>query len=124
MNKVKTYTPPLFKTEEVANWKSYFDQEGYVVLKNILPEDDRVKSFSYFVADWNTVTPKFDFHDKKTWTANNCPMMWNKGMVYWNGLGQSDFMWYLRTHPFIREIFERLHGTKHLVSCLQTRVQV
>jgi hypothetical protein len=41
--------------------------------------------------------------------------MWNKGMVYWNGLSQSDFMWSLRTDPAILDIWHRLHETKELV---------
>jgi ectoine hydroxylase-related dioxygenase (phytanoyl-CoA dioxygenase family) len=115
MNKVNTYTPPLFRTDNFSKWKKHLDEEGYVVLEKVLPDDHKVRAFSYFVEDWQTVSPKFDFHDKTTWSARNSPMMWNKGMVYWNGLGQSNFQWYLRTHPFIRDIYEKLYETHELV---------
>jgi ectoine hydroxylase-related dioxygenase (phytanoyl-CoA dioxygenase family) len=115
-NRVNTFTPELFRKEDSENWQAYLEEHGYVVIKKCLSNQDKIHAFSLFVEDWNTVTPRFDFHNKNTWAASNCPMMWNKGMIYWNGLGQSNFMWYLRTHQNIKNLFKILHKTDHLAT--------
>ena len=87
-NRVNTYTPALFNKDDYPKWSEYFQENGYVVLKDILTEQDKLHAFSLFAIDWKTVSPRFDFHNKLTWSPSNSPMMWNKGMIYWNGLGQ------------------------------------
>lgn len=107
--------PELFEIENESEWKDYLEQEGYVVLKNILSKERKEEYFKLFVKDWNYVSPNFDFHNKSTWTIDNSPMMWNKGMIYSSGLGQSDFQWALRTDERIISIWEKVHETKNLV---------
>jgi hypothetical protein len=115
-NKVSTYEPPLFERKDVPLWKDYFDEHGYVMIKKVLSEQDKLHAFGLFAEDWRTVSPRFNFHNKETWSPANSPMMWNKGMIYWNGLGQSNFMWYLRTHPNILNIFKDYYETDDLVT--------
>ena len=112
---MKTIEAKLFDINHEEEWRAHLDEEGYVVLKDILPYKEKIYGFGLFAEDWKQVTPKFDLHDKTTWRPETCPLMWNKGMVYWNGFGQSNFMWYLRTHPRIRGVYERLFGTNELV---------
>jgi ectoine hydroxylase-related dioxygenase (phytanoyl-CoA dioxygenase family) len=113
---MNNFRPKLFESADFENWKQYLDENGFVVLQNILPKDIMTKNFKLFAKDWKYVSPNFDFHNKETWTPSNSPMMWNKGMVYWNGLSQSDFMWSLRIEPNILDIWQKLHNTKDLVS--------
>ena len=113
---MKTFTPELFKSLNSTEWKKYLDENGFVVLKNILPRETMIKYFKLFAKDWKFVSPNFDFHNKETWIPSNSPMMWNKGMVYWNGLSHSDFMWSLRTDKNILNIWHLLHNTKDLVA--------
>lgn len=112
----KCETPPTFDLERHKEWQNYLDKYGYVVIHNILEPIDHASTFQQFAKDWNFVSPNFDFHNKETWTSTNCPMLWNKGMVYASGLGQSDFMWKLRTHHRIINIWEHVHQTKELVT--------
>lgn len=112
---MKNLYPELFDIENTENWKKYLSDYGYVVIQNILSRDTIIKYFKIFATEWKQVTPKFDFNNKETWIPENTPIMWNKGMVYWNGFGQSDFMWALRTDKTILSIWENLHKTDKLV---------
>ena len=40
-----TYTPPTFNQEDIPGWKTYLKQEGFVVLRNILPSETREEYF-------------------------------------------------------------------------------
>jgi ectoine hydroxylase-related dioxygenase (phytanoyl-CoA dioxygenase family) len=113
---MKTFSPELFDVENSDQWKNYLEENGFVVLRNILQKETMIKYFKLFAKDWKYVSPNFDFHNKETWTPTNSPMMWNKGMIYWNGLSHSDFMWSLRTDDNILDIWHRLHNTKKLVA--------
>ena len=113
---MNTFRPKLFESADFENWKRYLDENGFIVLRNILQKETMITYFKLFAKDWKYVSPNFDFHNKETWTPSNSPMMWNKGMVYWNGLSHSDFMWSLRIEPNILDIWQKLHNTKDLVS--------
>lgn len=107
--------PELFEIDDENNWKTHLDNEGYVVLKNILSDDDIFTYMQLFMYDWKFVSPNFSFTDKSTWIPDNCPMIWNKGMIYSSGFGQSDFQWELRTNSRIISIWEKVHNTTELV---------
>lgn len=109
------YKPDIFKIKDDNLWKEYLDKYGYVVIENVLTQENIEKYFQQFAKDWKYVSPNFDFHNKDTWVIENTPMMWNKGMIYSSGLGQSDFQWMLRTDKNILEIWETLHNTNELV---------
>lgn len=109
-------TPRTFDLEDREAWIKHLDEQGYVVLGNVLEPIDHATIFKQFAEDWTYVTPRFDFYNKKTWTTDNSPMMWNKGMIYASGLGQANFMWQLRMHERILSIWERVHGTRELVT--------
>ena len=109
-------TPQTFNLEDREAWIKHLGEHGYVVLGNVLEPIDHATIFKQFAEDWSYVTPGFDFHNKETWKTDNSPMMWNKGMIYASGLGQANFMWQLRTHERILSIWERVHGTRKLVT--------
>ena len=111
---INTLKPKLFDKSEIE-WKSYLEQHGYVVIKDVLTFEEVNEGLRLFINDWKHVSPNFIFSYKNTWTTDNSPMMWAKGMIYTNGLGQSDFQWYLRTRDNIKNIWERLYDTKELV---------
>jgi hypothetical protein len=110
--------PKLYDIGNVKGWKKSLKEEGYVVIKNVLPEKDILESFRLFKKDWNTVSPNFNFKDKTTWGIENAPLMYGKGMAIFNGFGQSDFMWNLRLNKNIQNIFMGVHETKDLVVSL------
>lgn len=112
---METYTPILFNVEDDIYWKDYLDKYGFVVIKDVLDDKSYTELLEQFYYDWNTVTPKFNFKDKTTWTYENSPMAWDIGMITGYGLGHSKFQWGLRTQPDILDIWKRLHDTEDLV---------
>ena len=110
-----TTMPELFDIEDDGAWKDYLDEHGYVVINDVLSNEKQMALFTKFMNDWNHVSPYFDFNNMDSWDEDNCPMWWEKGMVYGFGLAHSDFQWDLRTDNRIRNIWERLHNTKELV---------
>ena len=65
-----------------------------------------------------TVSPNFDFDDQKTWDISTYPGIFGKSMYLFNGFGQSNFSWFLRTHPNILEIYSKLLKTRDLITSL------
>ena len=114
----ETIKPQLFEKTDHSGWSSYLDTHGYVVIKDILTQTSKDVAYSLFKKDWKTVSPYFDFDDPESWSINNTPIMWGKGMAIFNGFGQSDFMWYLRTHPEIKNIFKMVYNSNQLVTSM------
>ena len=106
--------PKLFDINDHTNWKKNLDKNGFVVIKNILSNTEQIDYISQFKSDLNTVSPNLDCEDKSTWTIENTPMMFHKGMCIFNGFGQCDFMWKLRTNNNIIDIYRKLHNTDSL----------
>ena len=111
---MKNFTPPVFNFTE--NWKDFLESEGYVVICNILEQSVINTGIEHFWKDWNTVSPGFVRNDPSTWSINTAPMMFAKGMAIFNGFGQCDFMWFLRTQQPIIDIFSEIHRTKDLIT--------
>jgi len=107
--------PTLFDKDEVDNWKHYLDKNGFVVIKNVLTNDEKIHAFNLFKTDLTVVSPKLDFEDKNTLTIDNCPLMFGKGMAIFNGFGQSDAMWNLRLNSSIKTIFKKVYDCEDLV---------
>ena len=110
-----SYTPQPFSIGDDVNWKEYLDKYGFVVINNVLDDEAYADLFTQFYLNWSNVARNFDFHDKTTWTRENCPMMWDIGMITGYGLAHAGFQWGLRTHPSVLDIWKRLHGTDDLV---------
>lgn len=112
------FTPPTFQLSDFQNWNQYLQQEGYVVISNILSDNEKKKAFNLFKKDWNHISPNFNFEDTNSFKIENTPMMYSKGMAVYNGFGQSDFMWYLRERENIQEVFRKIHNCQDLVTSM------
>jgi len=113
-----SYYPTLFDKSNTEGWLSHLDDRGFVMIKNVLTPSELEKSKSQFIADWKKVCPQFSFSDPSTWTINNTPIMWSKGMCVFSGLPQSNFMWNLRTNDDIQNIYKKIYQTDSLVTSL------
>ena len=103
--------PPIFSIKD--DFKSYLDEHGYVVIGDIMKENNLIDKFW---SAWTQCSLKFKRDDMSTWTIENTPMMFAKGMAVFSGLAHSDFMWDVRLNKNIRKIFAKVHGTKDLIS--------
>ena len=117
MSKVKygLLAPKLFDIND-NRWIHYLDSEGYVVIQNIIDNTQNEELIEVFKKEWTNVSPNFDWNDKKTWIINNSPMIWSKGSAVYNGFGQSEFMWKLRTNENIQKPFKIIYKTKKIVT--------
>jgi len=113
---VNTLTPPTLDRVDVDSWKEYLDTEGYAVIRDVLEKPAVDTGLEQFWKDWNTVSPGFVRTDPATWSIQTSPMMFAKGMATFNGFGQSDFAWHLRTQQPIIDIFANIHGTQDLIT--------
>ena len=114
----KLLAPELFNKDDIEQWQKFLKDEGYVVIRNILTDSEYNKGLELFKQDIETVSPKFNFDDQSTWTIDTCPLMFGKGMAVFNGFGQSDFMWHLRTNQTIQSIFKQVYDTDELVTSM------
>ena len=69
-----------------------------------------------FKREWCHVSPNFKWEDTKTWIPDNCPMVWSKSSAVFNGFGQSQFMWKLRTDPRIQSAFKKVYETDSIAT--------
>lgn len=106
--------PKCFEVDDFKNWKSHLDEKGFVVLEKILSIEERGKGLNIFNKDMKIVSSNFDLERKETFKIENTPMMFSKGMVVFNGFGNSDFMWHVRLCPKIIKIYELLYNTENL----------
>lgn len=113
---MKTLKPKLYDLNNSESWLKKLKRDGYVVIKNVLTENEKNNIYNQFKQDLNIVSPHFDFENKDTWTIENTPIMFGKGMAVFNGFGHSDFMWKLRLNQNIKLIFEKIHNTNNLVT--------
>lgn len=106
--------PPTYTLEDTEGYLGYLQEHGYVVIESILPQETREELMEKFWKDWTTCSPGFKREDTSTWTPENSPMMFAKGMALFSGLPHGDFAWSTRTQPNIRKVFEKVHGTNKL----------
>jgi len=112
-----TYTPPTFNcSTELEEATQFLDTNGYVVFSDVLTSNQKTDFFNTFKEDMNTLSPNFSVTDNNTWVIKNYPGMFGKGMCVFNGIGQSNFMWYLRANKSIQSIYSKLYNTNELVT--------
>lgn len=85
-------------------------ENGFVVIPNILPEDDYNRFETLFWDDMSKVIPDLNKDDKTTW---NFPRG-VKGIIRSYGISQSDACWFIRTRPNIKAQWEKLYKTSEL----------
>ena len=117
--------PPIFDKDKKDEWKAYLETEGFAVIGNIQTEEEMITGYNQFIKDLKSVSPRFNSDsdsDSGSLTSsldiNTCPIMFGKGMGVFNGFGQSDGMWHLRTNKTIQSIFKEIYNTDELVTSL------
>jgi len=112
------FTQKIFSKNQHDLWLKHLDDEGYVVIKDILTDEEKTNAFNLFTKDIQTVSPNLNFENPESFIIQNVPCMFGKGMAVFNGFGQSDAMWNLRTNNNIQNIFKAIHKTDELVVSL------
>ena len=92
------------------NARQYFKNNGYVAITNTLTNDE-INHFKSLLWEYLEKHTKMRKNDINTWDDNYfkdiCTMI-DSGITGDLGIGQSEFQWYIRTHPKLLDIFVKL----------------
>lgn len=111
--------PARFEMHDKKSWNegmSYLKENGYLIFKNVLNEKEIEHAMNLM---WNWLEglgSGIKRDDITTWTNENWPDRQKNGVLAWNGIGQSEFLWYLRSHSNIIQIFRQLWKTDNLLT--------
>eukprot|EP01006_Ploeotia_vitrea_P048044 TRINITY_DN67191_c8_g2_i1.p1 TRINITY_DN67191_c8_g2~~TRINITY_DN67191_c8_g2_i1.p1 ORF type:complete len:384 (-),score=35.62 TRINITY_DN67191_c8_g2_i1:1803-2954(-) len=106
---------PRFAADDPA-LLDYLEEHGYVVVQNVLSATETQEAHSMF---WDFVealphrTIRRDSTD--TW-EDDWPAHAQNGIFSGLGIGQSDFMWFIRTRPAVKKAFATVWNSTDLLS--------
>lgn len=115
---VLTTTPTQrFEVDDPA-WLEHLDKQGYAVVAAVADNSILRQAEDLL---WNFLEQRTSWkrQDPETWTdaaleKDRIGSVQN-GIINGGGMGQSDFLWYLRTLPKVRKIFTEIWGTDDLL---------
>eukprot|EP01062_Namystynia_karyoxenos_P032033 TRINITY_DN23689_c0_g1_i1.p1 TRINITY_DN23689_c0_g1~~TRINITY_DN23689_c0_g1_i1.p1 ORF type:complete len:353 (+),score=65.62 TRINITY_DN23689_c0_g1_i1:74-1132(+) len=96
--------------------REFFAEYGYVVFKGAAAPGD-IAEANRLLWDWlrhSGMLPACPH----TWGAENFPGNPANGVIVRDGMGQSEFMWHLRSLPGVRAAYATLWGTDDLIASL------
>ena len=105
--------PPRFNVNNSTTLQQgvrYLEQHGYVVFSNVANSKQVQQSKALF---WKFMQ-RFNAFKDQPLTWDNIPSN-DYGIILQFGIGQSDFMWYVRTLPNVMKTFASVWDTKDLI---------
>jgi len=101
---------------EADAWLEHLDREGYVVLASVLTKQDCMTGDGLL---WNFLEANSSWRrsQPETWSDDSFGNIGSihNGLVKGAGIGHSDFLWFVRTRPAVRQAFERIWNTSELL---------
>lgn len=115
LNMLDTTPVPRFAVDD-HGWLKYLDKEGYAVVANVA-DNENLSQAENFLWSFLEGTTSWRRGDSKTWTDEGIERIGSvqNGLVNGSGMGQSDFLWYLRVLPQVRKVFEKIWSTQELI---------
>lgn len=99
-----------------GDWRDEFHKNGCVLIKGVI-SPERAQYYCDKQIEWlKKFELGFDEKDPNTWTAEHLPVSFKGGMYFGYGSNHEKMAWEARTEPKVVEIFEKLWGTKELIS--------
>jgi hypothetical protein len=114
-SRILTVDLPLFDITHMPVALDYLREHGLVVFRNVLSADECIQATNHF---WNFVEAynmTISRKDSSTWTNAAWPGSLSTGILSGDGIGSSEFMWYIRTRPALLQLFERYWNTPRLL---------
>jgi hypothetical protein len=104
------------KNQVYGDWRDEFHKNGCVLIKNVITPE-RAQYYCDKQIQWlKNFELGFDDKDPNTWTAEHLPISFKGGMYYAYCAPHERMAWEARTEPKVVEIFEKLWGTKELIT--------
>ncbi|UJR29197.1 hypothetical protein I4U23_010411 [Adineta vaga] len=93
----------------------YLDENGYVVISDIMNSDEinQNKDLLWKFLE-NVSNNTIQRNNSQTWN-NDWPSSGKHGVISGNGIGQSDFLWNVRSNPEIRKVFTQIWNDSELL---------
>jgi len=111
--------PPKFSHDDPAAL-DYLTENGYVVYKNMATTEELNKAVDLF---WQHIERETKStirrHDPETWSGSTkypFPGSNGTGVATEYGIGQSEFLWYIRGLPTIAKVFQMIWGEDDLLT--------
>jgi hypothetical protein len=101
---VVPFQPPKFEATDPAAFK-YLDDHGYVVFRNIATQEELQQGKELFWKFMGASFPAIKRDNISTWGNDNWPKWADTGIIDSNGIGNSEFTWFCRGIPKIKDIF-------------------
>ncbi|KAJ1456367.1 hypothetical protein M885DRAFT_564238 [Pelagophyceae sp. CCMP2097] len=98
---------PRFRVDDTGA-ADYLSEHGFVAFQNILSPPDVAKALDLLWDYLEALGSGLDRNDAATWAPNWPPTVGDAGILAWFGIGQSEFMWFVRTRPNVRAAFAHL----------------
>jgi hypothetical protein len=111
-NEPEAYCPPKFESDD-PKLVEYFETNGFVVIKNAASPEEIQKGINLW---WDLVEaqqPLIKRNDPSTWETWIASS--SNGIMFGYGIGQSEFLWFVRQLPKVKEAFTKVWGTDDLL---------
>lgn len=110
-----TTPTPRYSLDDPA-WLEHLDKEGYAVVAGVADDNNMTHAESLLWEFLEQHTPMKQ-HYPETWTDAAVETIGSvqNGLVNGKGMGQSDFLWYLRTLPNVQKVFAKIWKTNDLL---------
>ena len=106
---VREVRPPRFDLRDPADRErgmAYLALEGYVVWFGVVPREQVAAHLGRLWDYIEAACAGVSRADPTTWTNSRWPSVLAMFIFRFHGIGQSDFMWHIRTLPLVRLFFE------------------
>jgi hypothetical protein len=108
------FNPPRFDSND-PHISTFFKENGYVVTKNVANKEQQDTAVSLFWDLCERSQPLIKRNDPKTWDTSHWVASPSVGIMSGYGIGQSEFLWYARLLPKVRESFSRIWNDDDLL---------
>lgn len=100
--------------ENSPQWLNKLNNDGYCVIPNILTTQECDLTITK-IWDWlEDLNTGIDRNDKDTWISENWPFS-TKGIIQHLRVGHEEFVWDIRTHPNVFNVFKKIWNTDNLI---------
>mmetsp|Transcript_4477 Transcript_4477/g.14862 ORF Transcript_4477/g.14862 Transcript_4477/m.14862 type:complete len:410 (+) Transcript_4477:255-1484(+) len=94
---------------------SFFEERGFVVFREALTKAEVSEAEELLWRYLESVSSSLDRDDPSTWAQHWPPAVGSTGILAFLGVGQSEFMWFVRTRPTVIRAFQQLWRQRNLL---------
>ncbi|CAF0947118.1 unnamed protein product [Rotaria sordida] len=101
--------------EELQQGIEHLNEHGYAIFSNILTNDEINHGIDLLWKYLENLKSPYNIqrNDPETWNKH-WPGISNLGLLNDHGIGQSEFMWYIRGKPYVKKVFSHIWNSNEL----------